>query len=145
MKTKRKTSGFFIVEILIVLIIVGILVLALLPNLTTYTQRAKFVDNLSAANGVRAAVDGCIIQRGVLADCDTGSYGIPTDVAASYGGYVNSLTVANGVITATSQASFGAGNNNAYTYILTPTIGTVAGGASVSWAASGNCQAAGLC
>ena len=39
MNTLKKMAGFFIVEILVVLVIVGILVAALLPNLTIYTQR----------------------------------------------------------------------------------------------------------
>jgi type IV pilus assembly protein PilA len=142
MKTKRKTSGFFIVEILIVLVIIGILVVALIPNLTTYAQRAKFVDVLSAANGVKAAVGGCIVQQGsVSTGCNSGTLGIPASVSSAYGGYANALSVASGIITSTSTASFGASGAATYTYILTPTY---VGGA-VTWAATGSCAANGLC
>lgn len=143
MKTKRKTAGFFIVEILIVLLIIGILVVALLPNYTTYTNRAKFVDVIMVAESYKDAVNGCIVQLGtVSASCDNGSYGIPgnigttatTNVAASSG------AVADGIITATGVASPGPG---AFTYTLTPTFN--ASSKTVTWAGGGTCLAEGLC
>lgn len=153
MKTKSKTSGFFIVEILIVLVIIGILVLALLPNLTTYTQRAKFVDNLSAAEALKHAVSLCIIKNdGNLTKCNAGSEGIPTS-PTSPTGYFDHYTVSSGVITVTSTATFGSDGKTAFTYILTPSF--VNGGVVWSDNASpqspqvgvtvGSCLAQGLC
>lgn len=139
MKTKRKMSGFFIVEILIVLVIIGILVAALLPNLTTYTQRAKYLDNITAASALKSSVEMCILNLGTATGCTTGTNGIPT---VTYGTTnVNTVAAANGVITATSQAIFGSGANTAYTYILTPTYAN----GNVTWAATGTCVAQGLC
>jgi len=141
MKKNKKSSGFFIIEILIVLVIVGILIIAMMPNFTTYTQRAKFVDVLSAADAVRPSVDACILFTGTLTNCNTGSYGIPNTPGAA--GNFQSYTVAAAVISANSTSTFGTASPPAsnFTYVLTP---TQLNGA-VTWAASGTCQAQGLC
>lgn len=146
MKTKRKASGFFIVEILIVLLIVGILALALLPNLTIYTQKAKYRDDIAAAVALKPAVEFCLIKNAsgttLSTLCDGGAEGIPANVTANYGGYVDATAVADGVVTVTSTENFGAASDTAYTYILTPTIST---NGVITWAASGSCVAEGLC
>lgn len=141
MGAAKKTSGFFIIEILIVLVIIGILVTALTPNFISYSRRANFVDNLTAADALKSAVAACIIQNGAATSCNGGVSGIPANIASGYGGNVNSLSVSSGVITATSTtANFG---GVAYTYILTPAI--VSGSNAVTWTASGTCQAVGYC
>ncbi|EKD76962.1 MAG: hypothetical protein ACD_42C00521G0002 [uncultured bacterium] len=144
--TKKSASGFFIVEILIVLVIIGILVVALLPNLQTYTKRAQFQDVVAGASAVRSAVDLCIVRVAsvgattVPASCVAGSNGIPANNAAIDTGFLGSVTTAaNGVITATSYSTnFG----GAYTYILTPALSA---SGFVTWTPSGTCQAAGYC
>lgn len=145
MKNQKKAAGFFIVEVLVVLVIIGILVTALMPNLTTYTQRAKFVDNLSAANAVKASVEGCLLQRdGALTDCSATSYGIPANITTGYSGTngnVAGVSVASGVITVTSTAKFGPAATTSYTYILTPTYSN----GVVTWVATGTCAVQGLC
>jgi len=146
MNTKRKASGFFIVEILIVLLIVGILAVALLPNLTVYTQKAKFRDDIAAAAALKPAVEFCLIknQSGTTLStlCAGGAEGIPANIASGYGGYVGSTAVAGGVVTITSTTNFGASGTDEYTYILTPTITT---NSVITWAATGTCAAQGLC
>lgn len=143
MQTAKKTAGFFIVEILVVLVIIGILVTALMPNLTLYTQRAQYIDNVTTADSVKASVEGCLLQNySTFANCDAGSTGIPADVASNYGGFVNAVAVANGVITITSTSKFGTNGLGSYTYILTPLTTT---GGGITWAATGTCAAAGLC
>lgn len=146
MKTAKKLAGFFIVEILIVLVIIGILVTALMPNLTTYTQRAQYMDNVTAADAIKASVEGCLLQNyTAFTNCDGGSSGIPT-YATPYGGFVQSVVVTNGIITATSTGKFGPTAAVAYSYTLTPTA-TATGG--ITWSdADGltpGCKAAGLC
>lgn len=147
MKTKTKASGFFIVEILIVLLIVGILAIALLPNLQLYVQKAKFSDNISAAAALKPAVEFCLLQnRSDTTVCDGGASGIPTNVSSDYGGAsgnVNSTAVASGAITVTSEDKFGAAGDANYTYILTPAF--VTGSQAIEWTKSGTCDAEGLC
>lgn len=145
MNTTKKTAGFFIVEILVVLVIIGILVTALMPNLTTYTQRAQFVDNLSVANAIKPAVEGCLMQNsGTTTNCVANTSGIPANVTTGLGNFVSSVSVAaGGVITVTSAARFGTNGATSYTYILTPTLNTTSG--AVTWTATGTCQTPGLC
>ena len=145
MKTKRKASGFFIVEILIVLAIIAILVTALLPNLSLYTNRAKFADVLSGADALKPSIELCILTTGALTNCDNGSNGIPAAMATSTtDGNLGATAVADGVITATASTANGL---TALTYILTPTI---TGNNTVNWTSpnttgGGTCHAAGLC
>lgn len=153
MRTRNKKSGFFIVEILIVLLIVGILAVALLPNLSTYVQRAKYSDNISAAAAMKPAVELCILQQGntnlnfgTVPNCTPPAVNYPNGAVAG-GSNVNTVTAntANGAITALSN---GVTFPTAPTYILTPTYTAnpgASGGGTVSWVAGGTCQAAGLC
>lgn len=147
MKASKKSSGFFIIEILIVLIIVGILVIAMLPNYTTYTQRAKFVDNINAASAIRPAVDGCILQYyspGALQTMPNCNQTVVTSgIPVTTYGTPNVLSVVvagSGVITATAQA--GVFGGTAYTYVLTPNYNA---NGQVTWVDTGTCKTAGLC
>ena len=138
MKTKQKAAGFFIVEVLIVLVLLAILTLLFLPNLQTYTNRAKFADVVRAAAAAKPAVEACAVDNnGTLTSCDTAAEGIPTYGFAA-GSNVASVAVANGVITATAGTAL-----NSETYILTPTYDS--GSKTMSWASSGSCSAGGLC
>lgn len=144
MKLKKKTSGFFIVEILIVLAIVAILVTALLPNLANYTNRAKFADVLTTANAVKPAVELCVLNNSTAgsaigAECSATSNGVPANTASGYGTNVSGFSVASGgVITATGAGGALAG----VTYILTPSYGA---NGTISWASTGTCKTLGLC
>jgi type IV pilus assembly protein PilA len=136
MKTKRKTSGFFIVEILIVLVIVGILTIALLPNFMTYTKRAKFVDVVNAVAAVKSSVEACALNLGAVTNCLGGTNGVLPD-SGVVGNYVATVTTgASGVITGTGTSAV-----DSATYILTPTYSA----GVVTWAASGTCSTLGLC
>ena len=148
MKLKKKTSGFFIVEILIVLAIVAILVTALLPNLANYTNRAKFADVLTTANAVKPAVELCVLQNSTLgtigAECGTpSSNGIPANTLSGYAANVSGFTVASGgVITATGAG----GALGGVTYVLTPTYNSgAANSGTINWTSTGTCKANGLC
>lgn len=149
MSANKKSSGFFIIEILIVLVIVGILVIAMLPNFSTYTQRAKFVDVLTAADAVRPSVDACILQLGtpgaaIPAGCTAGTNGIPASPVGSSGNF-QSYVVTAGQINASSIPAFGTVGTGSYTYIITPTYQT---SGAVTWSDTstpGSCKTAGLC
>ncbi|MEK7259550.1 MAG: prepilin-type N-terminal cleavage/methylation domain-containing protein [Pseudomonadota bacterium] len=137
--TAQKQQGFTLIELMIVVAIIGILAAVALPAYQTYTQRAAFSEVVLATTPYKSAFE-VAAQTGrltALADADGGSNGIPANAGAS--GDVSSVTVADGVITATGlAASFG---GTAYTYILTP------GGitAPIQWTTTGTCLAAGVC
>ncbi|MDO8271715.1 MAG: type IVa pilus major pilin TapA [Gammaproteobacteria bacterium] len=137
--TAQKQQGFTLIELMIVVAIIGILAAVALPAYQTYTQRAAFSEVVLATTPYKSAFE-VAAQTGrltALADADAGTNGIPAAAGAT--GDVSSVTVTDGVITATGlAASFG---GTAYTYILTP--GGVA--APIQWTTTGTCLAAGVC
>ena len=135
----QKQQGFTLIELMIVVAIIGILAAVALPAYQSYTQRATFSEVVLATTPYKSAFE-VAVQTGrisALADADAGANGIPAAAGAT--GDVSSVTVTDGVITATGlAASFG---GTAYTYILTP--GGVA--APIQWTITGTCLAAGVC
>ncbi len=135
----RKTGGFTLIELLMVLVIVGILAAVAVPQYSGYVKKAKFSEVIAATAPYKLGVEDCYMRTADLAACDAGGNGVPA--AAGAAGYITSVTVTNGVITATSTLTDGASPPVAYTYVLTPTPGTTA----TTWAATGTCVAANLC
>jgi len=138
MKTQksRAQKGFTLLELMVVMIIIGILAAIAVPTYQGQVKRAKFTEVVGATAPYKAAVEGCIQKKGsVHADCDNDANGIPA--APSAFGNVASITVANGVITATGHAD----NVDGKTYTLTPTYSS----GNVTWAVGGTCAAAGYC
>ena len=129
---QKAQKGFTLIELMIVVAIIGILAAIAVPAYQSYTTKAKFSEVISLAGTYKTAVEVCGQSNGVFDDCDLGSSGIPGTTAE---GNVASVAVANGIITMTSDAIGG----TAYTYILTPTLGT----SGTSWAISGTCKTAG--
>jgi len=155
---KSAQKGFTLIELMIVVAIIGILAAVALPAYKTYTDRAKFSEIVLAATPAKTAVDVCF-QTGSsctqLDETNTGwANGPMVDTVAIDVGMIANPASTTAVpladivdpagtitITVTSQAVFA--GTNAFTYILTGTPSANAD--SLSWAASGSCQVAGLC
>ncbi|HFC6735697.1 TPA: pilin [Neisseria meningitidis] len=105
MNTLQK--GFTLIELMIVIAIVGILAAVALPAYQDYTARAQVSEAILLAEGQKSAVTEYYLNHGIWPG-DNSSAGVATSTDIK-GKYVQSVTVANGVITA-QMASSGVNN-----------------------------------
>ncbi|EMT4038899.1 pilin [Neisseria gonorrhoeae] len=101
MNTLQK--GFTLIELMIVIAIVGILAAVALPAYQDYTARAQVSEAILLAEGQKSAVTEYYLNHGIWPK-DNASAGVasPADIK---GKYVESVTVANGVVTAQMKPS----------------------------------------
>ncbi|HFB1244953.1 TPA: pilin, partial [Neisseria gonorrhoeae] len=101
MNTLQK--GFTLIELMIVIAIVGILAAVALPAYQDYTARAQVSEAILLAEGQKSAVTEYYLNHGKWPE-NNGNAGVasPSDIK---GKYVESVTVANGVVTAQMKPS----------------------------------------
>ncbi|EMT4077068.1 pilin [Neisseria gonorrhoeae] len=101
MNTLQK--GFTLIELMIVIAIVGILAAVALPAYQDYTARAQVSEAILLAEGQKSAVTEYYLNNGKW-PANNGNAGVasPADIK---GKYVESVTVANGVVTAQMKPS----------------------------------------
>jgi len=135
----KKTQGFTLIELMIVVAIIGILAAVALPAYQNYSNRAAFSELVLAVTPRKTAVELAIQTRSpsAIAGLDGGSLGIPADVAVAAA--VHGAAVLNGAITMTWQDD--GTDLDGVTYTLT------AGGVTppVQWTEGGSCLTNGLC
>jgi type IV pilus assembly protein PilA len=120
----RKTSGFTLIELMIVIAILGILAAIAIPAYQDYSVRAKVSEGLSLAAGAKTSVSEYYSSEGIL-PADNAAAGLPADTDIT-GNDVSGVAVADGVITITYANPPIAGS----TITLTP---NVAGAGSITW------------
>ncbi|HFC6525598.1 TPA: pilin [Neisseria meningitidis] len=106
MNTLQK--GFTLIELMIVIAIVGILAAVALPAYQDYTARAQVSEAILLAEGQKSAVTEYYLNHGEW-PANNSSAGVASTPSDIKGKYVQSVTVANGVITA-QMASSGVNN-----------------------------------
>jgi type IV pilus assembly protein PilA len=131
MRLPSPQFGFSLIELMIVIAIIGILAVIAIPSYQSYTERARFVEVISATELFKSAV-ALALQEGISAtELANGTHGIPQTPKTTKN--LAAIKVENGIITATGTELV----SNA-TYILKPkTDGT--------WSISGSCRKLGLC
>ncbi|HGH6265302.1 TPA: pilin [Neisseria meningitidis] len=101
MNTLQK--GFTLIELMIVIAIVGILAAVALPAYQDYTARAQVSEAILLAEGQKSAVTEYYLNHGIWPANNT-SAGVASSTDIK-GKYVQSVTVANGVVTAQMKST----------------------------------------
>ena len=129
---QKKLNAFTLIELMIVIAIIGILIAVAIPTYQNYTRRAQYTEVVQATAPYKMGVTECYQTTGALTDCDAGKSGVPAAISAGkHPGLINTLTIADGVITVTPKAEDGFTAKD--TYILTPAVSN----GYLSWTASG--------
>jgi prepilin-type N-terminal cleavage/methylation domain-containing protein len=128
----KNTTGFSLIELMIVVLIIGILSSVAIPNYQRYMEKARFSEVITSAEPFKLSVALGLQMGDPIESLNSGEHGVPTYTTNSKN--VDTIRVRQGVITAT--ASEAASGN---TYILTPDD------TGASWQISGSCVDTGMC
>ena len=99
MHQARQSSGFTLIELMIVVAIIAILAAIALPAYQDYTIRAQISEGVTLADGAKAAVWDFISFHGTLPSNNTSAGLVPP--ASITGKYVTQVNVSGGRIAAT--------------------------------------------
>ena len=97
MPMNRKTGGFTLIELMIVVTIIGILSSLAVSAYQTYTVRAQIAEGISMAAAAKTPIVDAFLQDGV-APANRVAAGMSANAADTRGGYVSSVDIVDGRI-----------------------------------------------
>ncbi len=135
----KKQSGFTLIELMVVTIIIGILAALALPAYNLYRNEARFSEAILAVGSYRQAI-AVAAQAGkfmALSDIDSGTNSVPPAQLRS--STLHGIGVADGVITVTWKSD--SSDLDGVTFTLAASSATP----PVDWTVGGSCVALGYC
>ncbi len=102
----RKSKGFSLIELMIVVAIIGILAAIAIPQYQKYTARSQAAEGIILVNPAKAALGELYQRSGSIGSVNTNV--AAAGLSATSGKYVNGITVSEDGTTATFVVTFGA-------------------------------------
>jgi type IV pilus assembly protein PilA len=133
---KKPSSGFTLIELMIVIAIIGILASMALPLYGNYTKRAKFTEVIAAVEPVKQGIETCLQVRFQVSGCnDWDKIGV-TQETLTYSPLVESADIdaSTGALTVVGHLT----ELNGATYIVTPAFDNATN--IILWSYSGTCR-----
>ena len=114
MNRSKKASGFTLLEIIIVIIIVGVLASLALPRFFSTVEYSRGTEAITGISAIRQAMERCFFQKGTYAGCED----------------FTNLDIEDPANSPNAHFTYDAGGTTATDYIITATRNTRDGGNS---------------
>ncbi len=130
MNMNKKTGGFTLIELMIVVTIIGILSSLAVSAYQTYTVRAQVAEGVSMAAAAKTPIVDAFLQDGV-APADRTAAGMSPNASDTAGGFVSGVNVVDGRIDIVYAGPRAHAAISGQRLSITPYVGT--GGSSIAW------------